>query len=66
MANYRMVVKVQMANEWLMRFKLFFEELRKYGCRELPNGTFEIDDRNLESINSLAVKYQLQIQLIKL
>lgn len=66
MANYRMVVNVQMGNEWMMRFKQFFEELGKYGYRELPNGTFEIDDEILETFNNLAVKHQIQLQLIKL
>lgn len=47
----------------MTRFKLFFEELGEYNYRELPNGTFEIDDENHQSINDLASKHQYKSNL---
>lgn len=66
MANYHLMVKTQLSEEWLRCFNSFHEELGKAGCKIQPNGTLEATDKEAEVVMSLAEKNRISLYLKKL
>ena len=61
MANYHLVVKTQLSDEWLRHFNSFREELKTMGGPINPDGTLNATDQEIENAMNLAKQSHISI-----